>query len=133
MEPYAEIRSVEKKYSSVAMAIAVCFGLLLIIADMKPLGKGLILGTLFSVLNFIIMGETLTRRIAGTRKRAAMRSGLHLIFRYILLAVPLILAVKFPSYHLATTIAGLFMIQILIMGHHAGLAVYESKRKKLDY
>jgi hypothetical protein len=133
MGPYAEIRTVEKRYSSVAMTMAVSFGLILILADMKPMGKGLILGTLFSALNFILMGETITRRIAASRKGSAVRAGISLLLRYVLLAIPLILAIKFPSYHLATTIAGLFMIQILILAHHTGRAIYESKRKKLDY
>lgn len=131
--PYAEIRTVEKRYSSVALTLAVFFGVILILADMKSLGKGLILGTLFSALNFILMGETITRRITACRKEASVRAGISLLLRYVLLAIPLILAIKFPSYHLATTIAGLFMIQILILAHHTGRAIYESKRKKLDY
>ena len=116
-----------------AMAISIFSGLILILGGLEPMGKGLILGTLFSVLNFVIMGETITRRIASSSNRAALRSGVSLVLRYVLLAVPIVLAIKFPSYHLVTTIAGLFMIQVLILAHHAGQAIYESKRKKLDY
>ena len=133
MEPHLQVRSIEKKYSSIALSAAIFFGLILILADMKPLGRGLILGTLFSILNFIIMGETITKRVANSRNKAILRSGMLLLLRYVILSVPIVFAVKFPSYHLATTIAGLFAIQILIVAHHAGLAIYESNSKKLGY
>ena len=49
------------------MIAAIIIGLVFIIAGQKPLGKGLILGTIFSVINFILIGETLPLRIGKTK------------------------------------------------------------------
>ncbi|MFP4194887.1 MAG: ATP synthase subunit I [Desulfosalsimonas sp.] len=133
MEPYEQIRKTEKKYSSAAIMLAVCVAVILIAAGMKPAGKGLILGTLFSIINFVVMGETLPGKIAGTRTRASIYSGMLLLLRYGLLAVPLILAIKLEAINLAATVAGLFMIQIMIVAEQALYASTRRKRKNLDY
>lgn len=112
------------------MVIAVCAALIFILADMKPVGKGLILGTIFSAANFIIMGETLPGKISGSRRRASIFSGIHLIIRYAILAVPLVFAVKLETLSLAATIIGLFMIQIMILAEQG---INATTRKKLDY
>lgn len=112
------------------MFTAISVGLLLVLAGYKPVGKGLVLGTVFSCLNFILMGETLPRRISGSRRRASVYSGLSVFFRYAILAAPLIIAIKNASFNIAATVAGLFMIQIMIL---ATQGIYASTRKNLDY
>lgn len=113
--------------------LAVCAAVILIAAGMKPAGKGLILGTIFSIINFIVMGETLPGKIAGSRIRASICSGLLLLLRYGLLAVPMVLAIKLEALNLAATVAGLFMIQIMIMAEQAFYPLIRRKRKNLDY
>lgn len=130
MEPHEQIRQTQKKYCSMAMLAAISIALILIFAGHKPVGKGLVLGTVFSSLNFILMGETLPRRISGSRRRASVVSGISIFIRYALLAAPLILAIKTPSFNLAATVVGLFMIQIMIL---ATQGIYASTRKNLDY
>ncbi len=120
----------EKKYGTTAITLAVCVALILILAGMKPAGKGLVLGTLFSIINFVVMGETLPGKISGSRRRAGIFSGLLLLLRYAILAIPLILAIKLQSLDIAATIVGLFMIQILILAEQA---IYATTRKNLDY
>ena len=53
------VREIQKKYCSRAMVVAIVGGMILILVGHKALGKGLVLGTIFSVLNFIVMGECL--------------------------------------------------------------------------
>ncbi|MFP4159872.1 MAG: ATP synthase subunit I [Desulfobacterales bacterium] len=130
MKPYEQIRKVEKKYCSTALILAVCAALILIAADMKPAGKGLILGTIFSAANFIVMGETLPGRISGSRRRASIFSGMLLLIRYAMLAVPLVFAVKLETLSLTATIIGLFMIQAMILAEQG---INATTRKKLDY
>lgn len=130
MGPYEQIRKAEKKYSSTALTLAVCAALLFIFAGMKPVGKGLVLGTIFSIINFIVIGESLPRKIAGSRRRATMVSGGLLLLRYSMLAVPLVLAIKLESLNLIATITGLFTIQILILAEQG---IYTATRKNLDY
>lgn len=112
------------------MLVAISAALILILAGYKPVGKGLVLGTVFSSLNFILMGETLPRRISGSRRRASFYSAISVFIRYAVLAAPLIIAIKISSFNLAATVVGLFMIQIMIL---ATQGIYASTRKNLDY
>ncbi|MGD9273954.1 MAG: hypothetical protein PVI65_06270, partial [Desulfobacterales bacterium] len=62
------IRRTQKKYGSRALAIAVIIGLGTVLIGQNSLGKGLVLGTLFSVVNFILMGETLPLKLGRSSK-----------------------------------------------------------------
>lgn len=126
MEP---VRQTQKKYASRAMITAIIIGLVFILAGHKPIGKGLILGTVFSVINFILMGETLPGRIGKSRGKTFFFSLSSLFFRYALIAVPLIVAIKFEQFHVLTAIVGIFMIQISILGDHL-LKIITSAREK---
>ena len=109
------VRELQKKYCSRAMATAIVVALILIVAGLKPVGKGLVLGTIFSILNFIIMGETLGLRIGKTQGKLFLLSLGSIIFRYLLLAVPLIVAIKFEQFNLVAAGCGIFMIQFTIL------------------
>ena len=58
------------------------------------MGKGVLLGTLFSILNFVIMGETLSSRMAPTEGRRLYLALGSIAVRYALLAIPLVLAIR---------------------------------------
>lgn len=112
------IRAVQKKYGSRAMASAVIIALMCILLGQTALGKGLVLGTLFSVINFVLMGEILPIKLGRAKKQTFALSLSFLLLRYLLLAVPLILAVKSSQFHLVTTVIGVFMIQFVILLEH---------------
>ena len=109
------IRQTQKKYGSRAMISAILAGLVLMVIGQGPVAKGLILGTLFSVLNFVLMGETLPLKIGVSKGRAYLTAFGLTLARYVLLAVPLIVAVKSDRYHIIGAVAGIFMIQIMIV------------------
>ena len=89
----------EKKYCSKALVTAIIFGFPFILGDYAPIGKGLILGTLFSILNFILIGETLFLKIGGySRKRLFTISLGLLLVRFGLLAIPVVIAIKFEQF-----------------------------------
>jgi asparagine N-glycosylation enzyme membrane subunit Stt3 len=115
MEP---VRQAQKKYAYQAMMAAIIIGLVFIIAGQKPMGKGLILGTIFSVINFILIGETLPLRLGKSRAKTFFFSLSSMLFRYVLLAIPLMVAIKFEQFNLFAAIFGIFMIQALILGDH---------------
>jgi hypothetical protein len=50
-----------------------------------------------------------------SRSRATIFSLVSILIRYIILAIPIILAVKYAPYNLAATIVGIFMVQIMIL------------------
>jgi len=127
------LRETEKFYCSIVLGIAVAAGILCFMLELRPIGKGLMLGSIFSALNFILMGETLPMRIGPSRKKAAGLSFLLLFSRYALLAIPLALSIKLPEFNMAATIIGLFSVQLVIMTEHLSRHVVTRTRKNQLY
>lgn len=95
------------------------------------IGKGVILGTLFSILNFIIMGETLPRQLTEEKRGAFLRSLGVISVRYGLLAIPLYVGIKNPKFNLFAVIAGIFSIQLLIVIDHVVTYMQKPKRPNI--
>jgi hypothetical protein len=112
------VSQTQKKYGSRAMVIAIIAAFIFILAGLKPVGKGLMLGTIFSVINFVLIGQTLPLRLSKTKRKTFVLSLGSIFFRYALLAVPLILAVKFDQFDLPAAIFGIFMIQLVILADY---------------
>lgn len=109
------IRDLQKRYCSRAMIVAIAVALVLVVLGYKPLARGLVLGTLFSIINFVLMGQTLQARLAKPRTRPTLAALLSVLARYALMAVPLIIALKYEPYHIVTAVVGLFMVQAAIL------------------
>ncbi|HSM75006.1 MAG TPA: ATP synthase subunit I [Desulfobacterales bacterium] len=109
------IRALQKTVGTRAMALALVAAGICIAAGARPVGKGLLLGTLFSILNFVLMGATLPMRLQATRRRAFWGALGGLLPRYLLLAVPVILALRLDQLDLWATVGGLFMVQAVIL------------------
>jgi len=95
------------------LAIIAFFGLYL--AGQVAMGKGLLLGTLFSVVNFVLMGETLPSRLAPTKRRRITAALGSMGMRFALMAVPIVLAIQLDTYNLATVMIGLFSVQGVLL------------------
>jgi hypothetical protein len=105
----------QKRFGARALTVAILLAVVTILSGHKELGKGLVLGTLFSILNFILMAEFLPLRLSPERRRASAWALGTLMLRYALLAVPLILAAKSDAFSFATTAAGLFMVPLVAL------------------
>lgn len=103
------------------MFIAIALALVLIIIGQKEMAKGLVLGTLFSVINFVLMGESLQLRLGRSRRASTMVSFSLILLRFGLMAIPLIISIRYNQYHIVTTIVGLFMVQVVILTDAARL------------
>lgn len=112
------VREIQKKYCSRAIAAAIIGGLVFILLGLTPLGKGLLIGTIFSIINFVLMGEILPLKIGESRKKTLWLSLGSLSFRYVLLAIPLFLAIRLSQLNLFSTIIGIFMVQLMILADH---------------
>jgi hypothetical protein len=125
------LRQIQKKYCSAAITVAIFGGLIFILAGQKSIGKGLVLGSVFSIVNFILMGETLPLRIGKSKgKNFALALG-SIYFRYFILAIPLIMAVKFDQLNLFAAIFGIFLVQIVILGDHLYQYISLARRKRI--
>jgi hypothetical protein len=123
------VKATQKKYGSRALWIAIIIGLGFFLGGLKPVGKGIILGTVFSVVNFILIGKALPLRIGNSKRKTFFLSLGSIFFRYLLMALPIIVAVKFEQFNLVAAIVGLFMIQFVILADHL-IKVISSIRTK---
>ncbi|UCD88794.1 MAG: ATP synthase subunit I [Desulfobacterales bacterium] len=125
------LRQIQKKYCSTAITVAIFGALLFIFADQKAIGKGLVLGSVFSVINFILMGETLPLRLGKSKGKTFMWALGSIYFRYIILAIPLIMAIKMDQLNLFAAIVGIFLVQIVILADHALKIIFSTREKQV--
>jgi hypothetical protein len=125
------IRQTQKKYCTRAITAAIFAGLFFILAGREPIGKGLLLGTIFSIVNFIIMGEMLPFKIGKSKNKTFFLSLASILSRYILLAIPLIIAVKFDQYNIVSVVIGIFMVQFFILAEQVVVNFSSNRRKQV--
>jgi hypothetical protein len=65
-----------------------------------------------------MIGQTLPLRLSQTKRKTFLFSLGSIVFRYTLLAAPLILAIKFEQFDLPAAICGIFMIQLVILADY---------------
>ena len=103
-------RTLIKKTLFFALAAAcICLAL-----NQKAAAKGIALGSVFSVADFKLMALLLPRRLVGQSRRSVFFS---LICRFVLLSIPLILAIKLPSINFAATVVGLLLMKAAVFYH----------------
>lgn len=109
------VKQLQKKYGSTAMFIAIVLALILIMLGYKEMAKGLVLGAIFSVINFVLLGESLQTRLGNDRKSSAFPFLFFMGLRFGLMSVPIVVAVNYDQYHIVTAIAGIFMVQVIML------------------
>ena len=124
-------RKVQKKYGSRAMMIAIGVGFAFILIGEKPIGRGLVLGTLFSIINFVLMGEILPLQVLKKGGKAYWLLMGSWFLRYGIMAVPLILAVKLEAFNLFAVIIGLFLVQIMILADQVANIIFSIRKKEI--
>ena len=125
------VKQTQKKYTAKTLALAVIIALLFVLTGNKPVAKGLIMGTFFSVLNFILMGQILALKLGKSKRKTFSISMGSIILRYLLLAIPLIAALKFEQLNLVAAVLGIFMIQFVILSEHLLLLIPSWRKKQI--
>ena len=110
-----EIKRLQKKYCSQAMMMSILVAVAFIFLGHKAIGKGLVLASIFSVINFSLMARfsPLTLRKSQTRARAIALFSI--ILRYAILSIPLIISIKTNSLNFIAVAIGLFSVQLVII------------------
>jgi hypothetical protein len=111
-----ELKQTQKEYCSQAMMLAIGAAMIFLVAGAKPISKGLILGTLFSILNFILIAQSLPSQLDRGRGKTFMICLSSVWMRYAVLAVPLIVAAKLEGFNFFAAAAGILMVQVVIIG-----------------
>ena len=111
-EPF---RRIQRRTITFVLTVSVVMGGLLLLSGFNAQAKGLLLGSLFSVLNFFLMAVFLPMRMGYGRSKSSLISLASLYLRFALLAIPLIVAAKYAQFALTATSLGLFMVQIVLI------------------
>jgi hypothetical protein len=124
---FRSIRQTQKEYCSIAIIIAIAVSAFFILAEQKYVGKGLMLGAIFSIINFILIGEAIPMQIGSSIKKIKFISFGSLFFRYIILAIPIIMGIKLEQFNITAVVCSMFSVQLVIFFDH--LIKYRPIRK----
>lgn len=113
------VRELQKSYGTKSMALSIGIGLVFLILGYKAVCRGLVLGGLFSTINFVLMAQTVQTTIRNERTKASLWALTNILFRYVLMAIPLFIAIKFSRFDLVATVIGLFTVQVVILSDQA--------------
>jgi hypothetical protein len=128
METGPAVLEIQKKYGSRALILAIGAGLFFLAMGQKEICRGLVLGGVFSAINFALMGQSLCYRLSDNRKMAVRRSFFALLSRLAILAVPLFLAVRSERFDFSATVVGIFMVQLVIMIEQGARLIFASAK-----
>ena len=98
--------------------LAIVAALVFLVLGAKPISKGLILGTLFSIINFILIAQGLPMQLGRGRTKTFLVCMGSIWVRHALLAIPLVVAAKFQMFNFFAAAVGILMVQVVILGHH---------------
>jgi hypothetical protein len=110
-----QIREAQKRYSFQVIISASIIVLGFILFDQKAIAKGLTLGALSSIINFILIGESIPLGIGRTKNKTFLFSLSSIFLRYILMALPLYIGLRLEAINFFAVVAGLFFIQFVIL------------------
>ncbi len=113
--PRDEIVKTQKKICSWAMTSAIVLALVFLVLDEKATAKGLVLGTLFSIINFVLLGRSIPMTLGQSVARARMIGLTSILCRYAVLAIPLIVGVKSDAFNFVAVVVGVFAVQIVTL------------------
>jgi len=108
-------RQILKKYSSQAMFVAIIVSVIFIAFGFKSVGKGFLLASIFSVINFGLIAFLNPFILGRTRFKTGSFAFLSITIRYALLAIPLVVSLKNDSLNFYAAAAGLFTVQVIII------------------
>lgn len=102
------------------MFVAIAGAVALIVIGEKAIGKGLVLGTFFSILNFVLMAQMIPMRLANanSKPKTSAFAFLSILLRFPLLAVPLVISLKINAIDFIGVVIGIFMVQLVMLFDH---------------
>ncbi|MBU2490866.1 MAG: ATP synthase subunit I [Proteobacteria bacterium] len=125
-----QIQVICRRYGRAAAFSALFAAAVCLLFGAAPLARGIVLGALFSIINFILMGRGLPVRVTGDRRRVVLKALSSLFFRYVFMAIPLYLGLTRESINVFAVAGGLFSIQMVILADHAVVGPLFAARKR---
>ena len=110
-----EVGRAQRRICSHAIVVSLMLASVFILTNANAVAKGLLLGTLFSIANFILLGVSIPMTLGKARVRAGFIALMSLLLRYGLLSIPLVVGLKSAAFSFVAVVAGIFSIQIVTM------------------
>ena len=110
-----EIRELQKRICSWALLSALVVAVFFLLFQEKAVAKGLVLGTCFSILNFLLLSKSIPMTLGQSRPRASAIGLASMLSRYVVLSVPLVFALKSASFDFVAVVVGIFAVQIVLL------------------
>jgi hypothetical protein len=117
-KPQNEVGQLKRRICSITLKSALVLAVFFLIIHENSIAKGLVLGTLCSIVNFLLLGVSIPMTLGHTRYRAGMIGFVSILARYGLLAIPLIMGIKLESFNFVAVVIGVFAVQIVTLIEH---------------
>ena len=105
----------QRRICSHAIVASLVVASVFILANANAVAKGLLLGTLFSIANFILLGMSIPMTLGKARFRAGFIALTSLLLRYGLLSIPMVVGLTSDAFSFVAAVVGIFAIQIVTM------------------
>jgi hypothetical protein len=115
------VKEVLRRTCSLAIIWTTGLAVVLVLLGEVAVAKGLIIGTVFSIINFFLLSQSIPLTIGRSRARAGLIGLASIMGRYVLLAVPLIIGIKCASFNFVAVVAGIFSMQIVTLVDHIAI------------
>ncbi len=113
-----KIRKIQWRYCFQALLVAVIAAIVCIILGQKTIAKGLLLGAIFSTINFNIMAKLNPLKLGKSKYKAGSFASISIFLRLGILSIPLVFSIKSASINFFAVVIGLFFVQLMIMLDH---------------
>ena len=127
----SEVSQFQWRICSWALTSALIFSFLFLFFHENSIAKGLLLGTVFSIINFILLGIFIPMTLKQSRAKAGLFGFISILIRFIILAVPMIVAIKSASFEFIAVIAGIFSVQIVTFVHYVIIKPIQDGKKSI--
>ena len=106
---------VQKRICTISITLSVIIAILFLLLHERAIAKGVLLGTIFSIINFFLLGKSLPLVLMKTRSKASLIGLASMLTRFAVLAIPLVIGIKSTSFNFVAVTVGIFTVQIVLL------------------
>ena len=109
------LSQIQRRICCLAITSALVVAVFFLLFHEKAISKGLLLGTCFSIINFLLIGKSIPMIIGRSRSKAGFIGLTSILFRFVILAIPMIVAIKSTSFNFVAVVVGIFSVQVVTL------------------
>lgn len=95
--------------------MSICLMTWALVPFLKPYAAGLVLGTTISLVNGLLLQAQVNKVTRIALENTGKRAGSGFLGRACMVLIGTMLAVRFPAFHLISTISGFFFVQLVTL------------------